>query len=96
MESKLNPDEKLAKVSEYLLDRPDRRVRINVLEVLAGTARSKFQAIPRGRDGNAPEKYCGFAASEEEALKDCLDKIKDVSSETLMGIFVRPRYPENI
>jgi hypothetical protein len=71
--------ELLTKVHKYELKRGTDRFRIDVHEVLAGTLEDKFFAVPNlllreDRDGD--EQYIGCGNTEEEALEDCLKKIK--------------------
>lgn len=75
----------LAKVTRYTLDREDIHININVAEVVAGKSTKKFQAYPVGSVA-IPNKYYGFGGTETEALRECLQKIKHVDSETLMEI----------
>jgi len=69
----------LTKVSKYELNRDELRVFIEVHKVLVGEEINHFIAVPTLLTRNAKEKYFGKGESEEEALKNCLEKIKDIS-----------------
>ena len=86
----LNEKELLVKASMYALQREKLFIPIHVYKKIAGkTSKAEYQAIPTGSDGIAPEGYCGFGASEEQALKKCLELIKDIDDNTIRGWFFK-------
>jgi len=91
----LNEEELLSEVSEYLLQREDICVKICLHRIIGGETKQKeFQAIPTGPDGIAPKEYCGFGDSSQEALKQCLERIKNIEKDTFLDWFHKRLYPE--
>lgn len=91
----IGEDELLAQANIYFLQRPDLSVKIRIYKVIAGkTTLTKFQAVPTGPSGRAPKEYCGFADDEETALKNCLEKIKDVDNDTIKSWLIKPLFPQ--
>ena len=76
----------LARVHKYELLRSDGHIRIDVLEVIAGKSSQRFIAVPNLVLETADKMYHGFGDSVEAALQDCLNKIKDVSSNVVVFI----------
>lgn len=95
----LNEKELLVKSSTYAVQREKLFIPICVYKKIAGrTSKADYQAIPTGPDGIAPEEHCGFGDSEEQALKKCLELIKDVDDKTIRSwFFQKPNLdkPEN-
>ena len=63
------------------------KVRIDVHEVLAGTIEDKFFAIPNmlsREDREVDSQYIGCGNTQEEALRDCLKKIKSLPLEVVI------------
>ncbi len=84
----LNEKELLVKSSTYAVQREKLFIPICVYKKIAGrTSKADYQAIPTGPDGIAPEEHCGFGDSEEQALKKCLELIKDVDDKTIRSWF---------
>jgi len=83
--------EMLTRVHKYELKRDADRFRIDVHQVLAGTAGNTFFAIPNlltREDRDADEQYIGCGNTEDEALEDCLKKIKGVPVQEIVPIRV--------
>ena len=76
----INGNEMLTKVHKYVLFRDNDVLTIDVHEVIAGQSRYNFFSIPnlRREDRVARKEYYGCGKSEEEALEDCLKKIKEM------------------
>jgi hypothetical protein len=77
----LDESELLTRVHKYELKRSNEKFRIDVHEVLAGTLEDRFFAIPSRlvrEDRDVDPQYIGCGNTEEEALEDCLKKIKQV------------------
>ena len=73
----------LTKVARYNLIRNQRMVYIDVHETLAGDLAGKFVAVPNLINIIAKQEFQGAGASESEALRNCLAKIKDSEVENL-------------
>ncbi len=73
----------LTKVARYNLIRNQRMVYIDVHETLAGDLAGKFVAVPNLINIIAKQEFQGVGASESEALRNCLAKIKDSEVENL-------------
>ena len=76
----LNQDDVLSSVHQYELERDDERVFINVREPIGGSTKGSFIAVPSlisKECGNTD--YVGLGDSVEEALNDCLKRIKGIS-----------------
>lgn len=86
----LNDGELLVKSQRYQLYRhkegPEFTIEVN--EIICGKpeAKHKFHAwiIPIGI-GSVPDEYCGHGDTHENALADCLEKIKNVDDETIVS-----------
>ncbi len=73
----------LTRVTKYNLIRSERMLHIDVHEALAGKLAGKFVAVPNLINIVAMQEYQGAGETEKEALRDCLNKIKDVSFEAI-------------
>ncbi len=73
----------LTKVARYNLIRSQRMIYIDVHETLAGDLAGKFVAVPNLINIIARQEFQGVGASESEALKNCLSKIKDYGVEDI-------------
>jgi hypothetical protein len=83
--------ELLTRVHKYELKRSPDRFRIDVHEVLAGTLEDRFFAIPNllvREDRDVDEQYIGCGNTEEEALEDCLKKIKRAPIQEIFPVLV--------
>lgn len=80
----LNETDILTKVSKYNLIRNGRMLHIDVHEALHGKLADEFVAVPNLISIVAKQDYQGVGTTEEEAIQDCLKKIKGVSIENMM------------
>jgi hypothetical protein len=73
----LNQDDVLSRIHQYELERDEERVFINVREPIGGSAKGAFIAFPSLISKECSNTdYVGLGDSVEEALKDCLKRIK--------------------
>ena len=79
----LNDTDILTRVSKYNLIRIDRMIHIDIHERLAGNLAGNYIAVPNLITVIAGSEHQGVGETEEEALKDCLKKIKHVTIEEL-------------
>jgi hypothetical protein len=80
----LNQEDMLSKVHQYKLDRPDGWCYIAVHEILASeSAKVYFIAVPNLIVQQTEQEYFGTGDTVENALADCLKKIKSVGIRTL-------------
>lgn len=73
----------LTKVSRYNLIRNERLIYVDVHETMAGNLAGKFVAVPNLINIVARQEFQGTGETEAEALKNCLQKIKDFEIEDL-------------
>ncbi len=73
----LNQDDVLSRVHQFELERDEERIFINVREPLVNSDKGAFIAVPSliTQECNNTD-YVGLGNSVEEALKDCLKRIK--------------------
>lgn len=76
MQQELNQSDILTKVSRYNLIRNGRMIYIDVHEAIAGQLAGKFVAVPNLINIVAKQEYQGSGDTEDEALTNCLVKIK--------------------
>ena len=79
----LNEKDILTKVSRYNLIRNERLVYIDVHETKVGNLAGKFVAVPNLVNIVARQEFQGTGETEEEALENCLQKIKKFEIEEL-------------
>lgn len=79
----LNPDDVLTRASRYNLIRNSRLVYIDVHEQLFGQLAGHFVAVPNLVNVVARQEFQGVGSTEQSALTDCLEKIKDLQIEEL-------------
>ena len=80
----LNAEDMLSKVHQYKLDRPDGWCYIAVHEIIAsGSAEVHFIAVPNLVVLQTEQEYFGTVDTAEDALADCLKKIKSVDIKSL-------------
>ena len=87
----INEKELLTKVHKYELKRGTEKFRIDVHQVLAGTIEDKFFAIPNllfREDREADPQFIGCGNTEQEALEDCLKKIKEAPLQIIIPALV--------
>ena len=79
-EETLNQDDVLSSVHQYELERDEERVFINVREPIGGSTKGSFIAVPSLISKECSNTdYVGLGDSVEEALNDCLKRIKGIS-----------------
>ena len=73
----LSQDDVLSRVHQYELERDEERVFVNVREPIGGPGKGSFIAVPSliSQECNNTD-YVGLGSSVEEALNDCLKRIK--------------------
>lgn len=74
----LNEGDILTKVQRYNLIRNGRMLYIDIHEQLAGNLAARFVGVPNLINLIAKPEFQGTGDSEQEALQDCLDKIKGI------------------
>ncbi len=75
----LNQDDVLSRVHQFELERDEERIFINVREPLVNSDKGAFIAVPGLITQECSNTdYVGLGNSIEEALQDCLKRIKDV------------------
>ena len=80
----IKEDEMLSKMHQYKLIRPDGWCNISVHEIIASEkAQIDFIAVPNLVIQDADKQYFGIGDSVENALSDCLGKIKHLNINTL-------------
>ena len=79
----LNSGDVLTKASRYNLIRNSRLVYIDVHEQLFGQLAGQFVAVPNLVNVVARQEYRGVGNTEQDALADCLEKIKALQLEEL-------------
>ncbi|MBW2108072.1 MAG: hypothetical protein JRI36_05320 [Deltaproteobacteria bacterium] len=80
----LNESDMLSRLHQYKLDRTDGWCYISVHEIMAGeNAKVQFIAVPNLAIHQAEKEHFGIGESAQEALADCLKKIKNVGIRTL-------------
>jgi hypothetical protein len=84
-EGLLNLDDVLSRVHQFELEREEGKIFINVREPLGGSDKGTFIAVPTliTRDCTNTA-YVGLGDTIEEALEDCLKRIKGVSFRQIM------------
>jgi hypothetical protein len=83
----INENELLTKVRKYELKRDTEKFRVDVHEVLAGTIDDKFFAIPNllsREERDVDPHFIGCGNTEQEALEDCLKKIKNAPLQVII------------
>lgn len=79
----LNEKDILTKITRYNLIRNERLIYIDVHETKAGNLAGKFVAVPNLVNIVARQEFQGTGETEEEALENCLQKIKKFEIEEL-------------
>ncbi len=79
IEEFLSQDDFLSRMHQFELEREGERMFITVKEILGGPIKVRFFAIPNFFIQDCiNSEYIGSGDSVEEALKDCLKRIKGV------------------
>ncbi len=79
----LKENDILTKISRYNLIRNERLIYIDVHETKAGKLAGKFVAVPNLVNIVARQEFQGTGETEDKALENCLQKIKDFEIEDL-------------
>ena len=79
----LKKNDILTKTTRYNLIRNERLIYIDVHETKAGNLAGKFVAVPNLVNIVASQKFQGTGETEEMALENCLQKIKEFEIEDL-------------
>ena len=79
----LKENDILTKTTRYNLIRNERLIYIDVHETKAGKLAGKFVAVPNLVNIVARQEFQGTGESEEMALENCLQKIKEFEIEDL-------------
>ena len=79
IEERLSQDDILSRAHQFELQREEGRIFITVKEILGGSIKGSFFAIPNFVIQECSNsEYIGSGDSVEEALKNCLKRIKGV------------------
>ena len=79
----LHENDIFTKVSKYNLIREGRMVYIDVHKAIQGGLAADFVAVPNLVNIVARPEHQGIGKSEDEAVKDCLKKIKGMAVEEI-------------
>ncbi|WP_319575160.1 hypothetical protein [uncultured Desulfobacter sp.] len=79
----LNVKDILTRVTRYNLIRNGRMIYIDVHKKIQGNLASDYIAVPNLVNIIAESKHQGAGSTEEQALSDCLKKIKELNLEDL-------------
>jgi hypothetical protein len=79
----LKENDILTKISRYNLIRNERLIYIDVHETKAGKLAGKFVAVPNLINIVARQEFQGTGETEDMALENCLQKIRDFEIEDL-------------
>ena len=85
-EQLINTGDCLTQVSLYQLLREDGRVFIFVHKILAGAGKGSFMAHPTHLVGRHKDEYVGTGKSSDEALRDCLARIKGIPTKDMADV----------
>ena len=80
----INEDELLLRVYKYEVLRGEESLRIDVCERIGGTSHHKFMAFPIGLLGKPEKEFVGFGETETEALRGCLNRIRNLSIKNIV------------
>ena len=80
----INDDEIFAGIHKFKLFRKEGNLFIDVYESLIGKPAHKFVAVPNLLLQESDKEYFGFGDTKADAIKDCLEKVKDVPIETIV------------
>ena len=84
-EQLINPGDCFTQVSLYQLLREDGRF-FFVHKILAGAGKGSFMAHPTHLVGRHKDEYVGTGKSRDEALRDCLARIKGVPTKDMADV----------
>ncbi len=91
--SHLHHDDLLTRVSRYNLIRDGRMLYIDVHQTLQGALAAPYVAVPNLINIIAQPHYQGTGQTENEALEDCLKKIKSIAFENIFPQKKAPASP---
>jgi hypothetical protein len=80
----INEGELLIRVYKYEVLRGEDRLRIDVCERIAGTSHHRYMAFPIGLLGKPENDFVGFGETESEALRGCLNRIKNFPTKDIL------------
>ncbi|MEA1969463.1 MAG: hypothetical protein U9N77_14745 [Thermodesulfobacteriota bacterium] len=79
----LHKDDIFTSVSRYNLIRDGRMIYIDVHQAIQGTLAAKFMAVPNLVNIIAKPEHQGTGENEQDAVKDCIKKIKNMKVEDI-------------
>jgi len=82
----LQQDDILTKISRYNLIRNGRMIYIDVHQKIQGNLADKFIAVPNLVNIVAKPEHQGAGENEQNALEECLRKIKGLNIENLFPV----------
>jgi hypothetical protein len=82
----INTGDCFTQVSLYQLLREDGPVFIFVHKIVAGAGKGSFMAHPTHLVGRHKDEYVGTGRSRDEALTDCLIRIKGVPTKDMADV----------
>ena len=85
-EELINTGDCVTHVSLYQLLREDGRVFIFVHKILTGAGKGSFMAHPTHLVGRHNDEYVGTGKSRDKALRDCLARIKGVTTKDMADV----------
>ena len=86
LEQLINTGDCFTQVSLYQLLREDGRVFIFVHKIIAGAGKGSFMAHPTHLLGRHKDEYVGTGKSRAEALRNCLARIKGISTKDMADV----------
>jgi len=86
LEQLINTGDCFTQVSLYQLLREDGRVFIFVHKIIAGAGKGSFMAHPTHLLGRHKDEYVGTGKSRDAALRNCLAKIKGISTKDMADV----------
>jgi hypothetical protein len=85
-EGLLNRDDVLSRVHQFELERDEEKIFINIREPIGGSDKGTFIAVPSLITQECSNtEYVGLGNSVEEALRDCLKRIKGIPFRQIMA-----------
>ncbi|HKK91565.1 MAG TPA: hypothetical protein VJ936_09190 [Desulfobacteraceae bacterium] len=79
----LHEDDIFTSVSRYNLIRDGRMIYIDVHQAIQGNLAAKFVAVPNLVNIIAKPEHQGTGENEQEAVKECIKRIKDMKIEEI-------------
>lgn len=85
-EGLLNRDDVLSRIHQFELERDEDKIFINIREPIGGSGKGAFIAVPSLITQECRNtQYVGLGNSVEEALQDCLNRIKGIPFRQIMS-----------